>query len=344
MKQQIIKFEQNLCNAGVDDNSILFVRVNGIVTDKKAIIEVPFTHNAILIKGGGDLRFLESGNYNVFDSKSQVKDWKKGLSVEVIYIPKKTRVLIKWGTPNRVQYRDRVSGQVVSVGAHGEFDLTVSDPMLFFTDVVGAKKEFNLQEFSKEFAELVASKFAKLFCEVVERMSLRYDEYDANKDDIAIQMCSLLQPIFETEYGLSVRMFRIAKIDISEADKQAIESVAQNAAREQKVKEYLAELERLQDKEWEREKYLRRLELQDNAAYYEVLRVMDSGAKTEAKTKQCPHCKNTIQAGAPYCHHCGKRVTTEPIVCQNCGKVNDYSAVYCCGCGGRLSYGDSIKG
>ena len=105
-KKQVIKFEQNLCNASVNDNSVLFVRVNDVVTAKDAIIEVPYTHNAFVIKGGGDCRFYKSGNYPVFDNKAEVKNWKTGLSVEVVYIPKETEVLIRWGTPTKVKYRD----------------------------------------------------------------------------------------------------------------------------------------------------------------------------------------------------------------------------------------------
>ena len=60
-KNQVIRFGQNLCNAKVDDNEILFVRVEDIVTSADACFEVPITHNAIVIKGGGDMRYYVSG-------------------------------------------------------------------------------------------------------------------------------------------------------------------------------------------------------------------------------------------------------------------------------------------
>ena len=116
MKNNIIRFEQNLCNAKVDDNEILFVRVNDVVNSADAKLEVPVTHNAIVIKGGGDLRYYTSGTYDVFDDRKDVKKWKKGLSVEVVYIPKDTQVLIRWGTPNRLRYRDNASNKVITVG------------------------------------------------------------------------------------------------------------------------------------------------------------------------------------------------------------------------------------
>ena len=77
MKNNIIRFEQNLCNAKVDDNEILFVRVNDVVNSADAKLEVPVTHNAIVIKGGGDLRYYTSGTYDVFDDRKDVKKWKK---------------------------------------------------------------------------------------------------------------------------------------------------------------------------------------------------------------------------------------------------------------------------
>lgn len=83
-KNQVIKFEQNLCNAKVDDNEILFVRVSDVVTSADARFEVPITHDAIVIKGGGDMRYYKSGIYDVFSDKSEIKNWNKGMSVEVI--------------------------------------------------------------------------------------------------------------------------------------------------------------------------------------------------------------------------------------------------------------------
>ena len=79
-KQQVIKFGQNICNADVNDNKVLFVRVNDVVKTKDALFEVPFNHNAFVIKGGGDCRFYKSGTYPVFDDKTEIKAWKNNIS------------------------------------------------------------------------------------------------------------------------------------------------------------------------------------------------------------------------------------------------------------------------
>ena len=81
-KIQVVKLNQELCTkSNVDDNEVLFIRVSDLVEDKNAMLEVPPTHNAILVKGGGDIRYYKSGNYDIFDDKKEIKRWKKGLSV-----------------------------------------------------------------------------------------------------------------------------------------------------------------------------------------------------------------------------------------------------------------------
>lgn len=336
IKNQVIKFEQNLCNAKVDDNEILFVRVNDIVMKKDARFEVPITHDAIVIKGGGDMRYYKSGNYDVFTDKKEAKKWKKGMSVEIIYIPKDTRVLIKWGTPNRLRYRDEASNKVITVGARGEFDVSVTNPEQFFRKVVGVKKEFNLMEFRKRFSETVATEFADIFLKIIDEKHLTYDKFTANKKGIGDSMGDILSPMFERDWGLSVLNFKIADFDLLDEDMEAIEDAAAEQGRQEKLKEYLAELERLDDKQWEREKYLRQLELQDKAAYYEVLKVAGSKPEEKKEELKCPNCGLEYKPTDKFCPHCGKHVSKEPRICPDCGKANDSAATFCANCGKKL--------
>lgn len=337
-KPQIIRFEQNLCNAAVDDNEVLFVRVKNVVNSAKALIEVPFTHDALIIKGGGDMRLLKSGTYPVFNGEGEIERWQAGMSVEIIYIPKDTRVLIKWGTPNRVRYRDADSRKVITVGARGEFDVSVSDPEQFFRRVVGVKKEFDLNEFRKRFSETVATEFADIFLKIIDEKKLTYDKFDANKKEIGESMGAILSNSFEMNWGLTVINFKIADFDLLDEDMEAIESVATENERREKIKEYLAEIERLDDKQWEREKYLRQLELQDNSAYYEVLKVIGKDKKAEkGKENICPNCGREYKPVDKFCPHCGKRVSKDPIICSACGTENDSTTIYCANCGKKLT-------
>lgn len=340
-KSQIIKFEQNHCNANVNDNSVLFVRVTDEVRDKHAMFEVPFTHNAYVIKGGGDGRFYKSGAYPVFDDKSEVKSWKRGFSVDIVYMPKDTSVLILWGTPEKIKYRDGASNKVVNVGARGQFGITITNPEQFFRKVVGVRKEFDLEDFKKRFSAEVVNEFADCFLNVVTEGKLTYDQFDANRKSIGEKVGRALSPKFEGSWGIGLVNFIIEWLGISEEDSNAVEDAAAEAKRQEKLKEYLAEVERLDDKQWEREKYLRQLELEDKAAYYEVLKVVGhppvAGAADKRKNSAfCPHCGGAIAGGDIFCPKCGKRIVKEIVTCPNCGKANDSDATFCATCGQKL--------
>lgn len=334
-KTQVIKFEQNLCNAEVDENEILFVRAKDSVTCPNAQFEVPTTHDAIVIKGGGDMRYYQSGLYDVFDDKKEVKNWKHGASVDIIYIPKDTRVLIKWGTPNRLRYRDEASNKIISVGARGEFDVSVTNPEQFFRKVVGAKQEFNLIEFKKRFSETVATEFADLYFTVVKEEHLTYDKLMTNKKKMGIRMGEILDKKFQTDWGLSVLNFKISDFDLLDEDIDSMEDSVVERQRKDKLKEYLGILENLQDKKEERVKFLRRLKLEDEDAYNELLNLMNNSDSTEGENI-CPHCGHKYKKHDKFCPKCGTKIGNKPFICPKCGKANDSSATYCSSCGNKL--------
>ncbi len=339
-KPQIIKFEQNLCKASVNDNSILFVRVNDIVTNKNAMIEVPLTHRAYVIKGGGDARIYDSGHYDVFDGKKEIKDWKKGFSVEVVYMPKDTDVVILWGTPQRFKYRDEASSEVVNVGARGQFGIHIVNCEQFFRKVVGARSEFDLEDFKKRFGAEVVNEFTDCFLRVVRERKLTYDQFAAEKKDIGERVGEILSESFAKSWGIGLDHFIIEYVGITDEEGKSIDDFAKEAQRQRKLKEYLAELERLDDKKFERDVYLRKLELEDKKAYYDVLKVIGhpstGGSGGAASGGQfCAHCGKPVPGAAAFCPNCGKPVVTEKV-CEKCGNKNDAGAKFCSSCGNEL--------
>ena len=341
-KTQIIKFEQNHCHASVNDNQILFVRVSDTITDKEAMFEIPLTHVAYVIKGGGDGRMYKSGHYDVFDDKKEIKEWKKGFSVDIVYMPKDTYVPIQWGTPEKVRYRDEASNKVVNVGARGQFAISIFNHEQFFRKVVGVRKEFDLVDFKKRFSSLVVNEFADSFLKVVKDEKLTYDQFDLNKKAIGENVGKILSATFEADWGVSICDFIIEYFAISDDDMAAVEDAAAEAQKQKKLQEYLAELERLDDKEWEREKYLRQLELQDRAAYYEVLKVVGHPGSVSNNGSGvpgigfCPNCGEAIKGGDVFCSKCGHRIVKEKTICPKCGKENEGNATFCATCGNRL--------
>lgn len=331
-KPQIIRFEQNHCNASVNDNEVLFVRIKDEITDPKAYFEVPETHVAFVIKGGGDRRFYTEGTYPVFDNKAEIKLWKKGFTVDVVYIPVDTSVKFQWGTPNRVSYRDEASNKVISVGANGEFGITITNYELFFRKVVGVREEFDLNDFRARFLGEVVNEYADFFLKVVNEESLTYDQFDAHRKMIGDKVCELLSDSFDKDWGIRLVKFIIAFFQIDDKDTEAVEEASAEARKQKKWQEYLAELERLDDKQWEREKYLRKLELEDRNAYYEVMKVIGR-PKEEGSGSFCPKCSKPIRKGDIFCSSCGKRLVREMKPCIKCGQQIDSESVFCPYCG-----------
>lgn len=335
-KPQVVKFEQNLCNANVNDNSVLFVRVNDLIKSKDAKLEVPFTHNAFLIKGGGDCRFYKSGTYDVFDDKKEIKAWKQGISVEVVYIPKETSVLIRWGTSEKVTYRDPKSAKVVQVGARGQFGVSISNPEQFLRKVVGARKEFDLRDFSNRFSAAVVDEFADVFLHVVTTNDISYDLFDANRKRIASLVGAVLSEKFDRDWGITLVDFIIESFNMSEGDKEKVEAILEERINEEKIKKHLEELERLDDKQWERDKYLLGLQQSDREAYYEVIKVIGSKPEGKKGGNFCPKCGHSIEATQAFCPNCGAKTAKAKTVCPKCGRENSGDAKFCGACGEKL--------
>ena len=270
-KNQVIKFEQNLCNANVYDNNVLFVRVNDIVKSKKALVEVPYTHKAFLIKGGIIGGLLGGGTYSVFDNVQEIAEWKKGVSVEVVYMPAETtNFQINWRTPRKLEYKDNVSKKVISVGAAGTFEICIEDYDKFFRKAIGFEKEFDKEKFSRRMQNYVVDEFINVFIAEVKRLKITCDEFDENRQAIAQRVGARLNNKIENEYGVHIKDFIITHFDkdfiITHFDletmfKKMIDDVEENKKREdEKLKlEDKLEKEKL-EKDAKIKEYLKRLE------------------------------------------------------------------------------------
>ena len=302
-KRQVIRFEQNLCNAKVDDNDILFVRVSDQITDKDALLEVPLTHIAYVVKGGGYGKVYKSGTYPVFEDSKEVKNWQQGISVDIIYMPKDPNVPIKWGTNEKIKYRDEASGKVVGVAAHGVFDVSISNPEQFYRKVVGARREFSLREFQDRFSANVLSEFTAIFFQTIDELKLTSDKFDANKKSIQEKTGRLLNRKFEDEWGVSLNNFIIQYIGVSgAADIQEPVEEERPVFKEEKIEKERA-----------------------------------------VEARFCPYCGAAIDEDDVYCSKCGKKLEKDGVICPSCGKKNNTYAQFCVYCGKKISEGDHVE-
>jgi len=336
-----------ITDVGINSNDLFFVRVNNIVTDKKAQIEVPQTHNALVIKGG-ESKFFTNGVYPIFDDKKEIKDWKRGVSVEVIYVPKDTVVPISWGTRERFPYLDPLTGKLVSVGARGYCSVHIVNIEKFFRKVVGVKTEFSADDFSDRFRVEIVNEFTSNFLNVVNTLGFSMHQFAQLNKPIAQEMEKVINPKFSEKWGIQVEDFNIENINIEDEDKEKINNYLdlradEREARRQKefLKEDLSEIERLDDKQWEREKYLRGLDQEDKKSYYDVLKAVGTNFNTNFGNNiagniiYCSKCGRSCDSSSDFCPSCGNRLHGGKR-CPVCLSDNDVNAKFCSNCSTKL--------
>lgn len=351
-----VKLEDFDFEGDPEHNEILFYRkkfdnkdVSSVLAEN-ANIEVRRQFEAAVILGGAGEKWFNNGTHKIFDTKDDYKDYiKNGKSVEVVYVAKNTNVTVSFGTESRFNYVDEASNKVITIGGHGKCFVKVADSMRFFGEVVGSTSEFNIDEFQSMFRRIISKSFRDLFYRVIGDLNLTWDQFDRRTADIEESMGDILNKDLQKKYGLSVHEFTV-KINLLDEEVDEIKKFADDKRKEekekqkaeeekQKLKEYLAELERLDDKKWEREQWLKRLELEDSKSYHEVLKVIgnrDANKPEPAPEVKCPQCGMVCKPTDKFCPNCGGRVSKDPIICPDCSKVNEPTARFCAGCGRKL--------
>ena len=209
---QVIKYE--------GDNTELFKRISAEGLEPDAKLVVPETHNAILIKDGVLMDTLNSGSYEIFDQSSRRKS--KNVLVEVIYLSKTARLNVLWGTKSRFCFRDPETDVPVKVGAHGEFEVQISNPRKAYMVLIGAEKQFTVQDLKERLSTRMMSKVEPAIARAMREGGLSFDRISEHKDEIAASVLPELSKMFEEDYGLKIFSFTIASVIISDEDIAAI--------------------------------------------------------------------------------------------------------------------------
>ncbi len=210
---QVIKYE--------GDNSELFKRISADGLDADAKLVVPETHNAILIKDGVLMDTLNSGSYDIFEEKSRRRS--KNVAVEVIFLSKTARLKVMWGTKTQFSFRDPETDVPIKVGAHGEFEVQISNPRKAYMVLIGAEKAFTVQDLKDRLTMRMLSKVEPAIAGAMRKGGLTFDRMSEHKDEIAQSVLPVLSGMFEEDYGLKMFSFTIANVVISDDDIAAIE-------------------------------------------------------------------------------------------------------------------------
>ena len=339
---KFIKFE--------GDNSQFFWRVCGDICNPDAEIIIPETHQAIYVKDGVMQEVLEGGRHKIFDVQKGgfLGLFKKKVhaTVDIIFVSKTCKVLVKWGTRNPIKLRDDVTEIPVTVRANGEFEIQIQNPKKFYLEIVGADKNFTIESLKERCMNRMMLFVEPAIAKYMHDKKITYVDISQNKADMSLSIEPVIRQRFIEETGLQTFGFTIANIQIDQNEIIAIEDELQRRKDEIKERkeatEIADELERIADKEWEREIYLKQLEQADRDKYYEVLKILgwpngDPKQKSNGRGGQfCPNCGASYGPNDKFCSGCGKPLPGLKAHCPKCGKELDSGAKFCSGCGNQM--------
>lgn len=325
------------------DNEQFFWRVSGNVLNPDAEVIVPETHQVVFVKDGIMNDILEAGRHRIFETQKGgfLGLFKKKVSVNVdlIFLSKTCKVKVLWGTRTPIKLRDPITEIPVTLRGNGEFTVQILNPRQFYLTIVGSDKNFTIESLQQRLAGRMMLFVEDVIAKVMQSKHLSYVDISANKKEISDEIYQNVIPLFSDEFGLKVSSFTVYNMGIDDEEIIAIENELALRREEMKIektaKEIASELERLADKQWEREMYLKKLEQGDYEKYLEVLKIIgwpNGGASNEIT---CPKCGTKYPAGTRFCSACGTQLTQEKKKCS-CGHENEPGAVFCSNCGKKL--------
>ena len=324
-------------------NNVLFRKYEIKEFDAKAKIIVPDTHNAIIVKDGIALETLPAGKYYLFDKKKGIFKDKEisddDLDIQVIFISKTAKLNIPWGTTDRFDMRDPITGAAIKLGASGEFEVQISNPRKAYLELIGQMDVFDTVKLQKRLLGRLLAKVQYHLANAMKEKNLSYDRLGEILLPMSEEILPHIAELFDKDYGLKVFSFTISRVLIDDDSTKKIQSAKEAHQKIEMDKAEKANKERLDEIAFQRQVNLRRLEQEDYGKYLEVAKAIGwPSEKKESKTTgpDCPNCGAKITKDTKFCPVCGTEIKLTKIKCPYCGKAISADSIYCRHCGAKV--------
>ena len=340
------KFESIKFEGGRND---IYTRqtINADRIDPNAHITVTAPLVAYIVKRGVFYGPLNPGTHRVFDGKREALNKKDGLSdIDILYICLQFKERFKWGTTNPIRTIDPIAQIYASIGARGEFEIVIDNAERFYKEFCKHQQSIGIDDLRERLVErLIGEEFVPTLARMMREFEYSFTNIQEGFKEIAKGMRYELNKIF-AEYGISVTAFFISDVSVTDDDAEEQIIAALNkigydakAAEERRrgkieLMEAVQEIERLSDREWEKEKYLLALKERNYNAYLEACKATGISPDKKAAARFCRKCGEAITAGAMFCNACGERAAGDKIC--GCGKANPLEGRFCNACGKEL--------
>ena len=164
------------------------------------------------------LYMLETNNMPILTTLNYWDHGFKSPFKSEIYFVNTTRFTdLKWGTKNPIIIRDPEFGPV-RIRAYGTYEVRISDPAKFLTEIVGTDGEFTTDEISYQIRNVIVSSFTA----AIARSGIPVLDMAANVKDLGDHLAKMIEPDI-AEYGLSLPKLFIENISLPDAVEAALD-------------------------------------------------------------------------------------------------------------------------
>jgi len=135
---------------------------------------------------------------------------------------------LKWGTPSLIKYEDPKYHFPVGLRAFGNLSVQIKNMAYFFRDVIGATKQYSIQDLRT----LLASRIIQPMTDIFAESKFSYADIDANRVELSKKITEQLQTELE-KLGFSLIDFRIEGTSFDEDTTKRINRIADLSAESQ---------------------------------------------------------------------------------------------------------------
>ena len=299
-KQQIIKCDARAYQLFPGESEPIFIRIQPKIVDLKAQIEVPANYHVFIKKSGEYSSPLHAGVSDIFTDKEELKNFKKGHSLDILFAKKDKEVSANWvvdGDSTTI-FEDKDTKELIKFNrCNGSFVVKVKDPTLFHRKVVDDKDVYRVDDLEKDALNTIKSAFIDCFFNAIEEDDIDFSSIVRHRARIAELVCTRLNKKIESK-GFEFEAFDIDRLDLDYQNVRTLKSVKNG-----------------------NDDILRKKEKEDRAVHVE-----DEERRFRHEEKMA---ENLFQASP--------KKDIKVVICKVCGKENPTDADRCVFCHARLN-------
>ena len=213
---------------------------------------------AIFFRDGQALDPLPSGSYLLEPQRLNIlsklykhpNNPQSGLHSEVYFFNLINQMAIKWGTPEKINFLEPMTGAPISLGARGMLNLRIADARKLLLKLVGTGGKLTRQDLMDEsegnirnyFRNLVQLTVATNLAGIITGENMDILQIDQQKMRLSACMLDALKPGFE-DYGLEITEFVILGIALPKSKDEVGFDVLQRIMKMRQKDLTLAEME-----------------------------------------------------------------------------------------------------